>query len=44
VPKSAASAPVEQESKSLNRKGNVWAKVLGFSQNDTKRDENPALS
>jgi hypothetical protein len=43
VPKSAASAPAEEESKSLNRKGNVWAKVLGFSQNDAKRDENPAL-
>ncbi len=29
--------------KSLSKKSNVWAKVLGFSQQEGKPDEKPAL-
>lgn len=44
VPKTASSAPLEEENGKNLKKGSVWAKFLGFSQSDSKRDENPALS
>lgn len=44
VPKAAPSnTVVEEDSKTLNRKTSVWSKVLGFNQQEAKRDENPAL-
>ncbi len=44
VPKAAGNAHVEEQSSPvLNKKTAVWSKFLGFSQQDSKRDENPAL-
>jgi hypothetical protein len=43
VPKAAGSSVVEEDSKTLNKKSAVWSKFLGFSQQDQKRDKNPAL-
>ncbi|MBX9668858.1 MAG: hypothetical protein K2X93_14630 [Candidatus Obscuribacterales bacterium] len=43
VPKAVTNISSDTDEKSVSRKANVWAKVLGFSQQEGKPDEKPAL-